>query len=100
MDYNNEYHEDNFSAWGGGNSPPPYGEELLEPAEYKSRMGQINDLLDERLTQTKALKEAPKMLDATDALGVALCHHYQRGKPQNKTKSWQAFISENPDRIK
>lgn len=52
------------------------------------------------LIQLLKIKEAPKMLDATDALGVALCHHYQGGKPQNKTKSWQAFISENPDRIK
>ncbi|MCK5639116.1 MAG: crossover junction endodeoxyribonuclease RuvC [Flavobacteriaceae bacterium] len=52
------------------------------------------------LMQLLNIKEAPKMLDATDALGVALCHYYQGGKPQNKTKSWQAFLSENPDRIK
>ena len=52
------------------------------------------------LIQLLKIKEAPKMLDATDALGVALCHYYQGGNNQQKSKSWQAFISENPDRIK
>lgn len=46
------------------------------------------------------IKELPKLLDATDALGVALCHHYQGGKTQKTTKSWGAFLSENPDRVK
>ena len=52
------------------------------------------------LMQLLKINEAPKLLDATDALGVALCHHYQGGKSEKKTKSWQAFISENPGRIK
>ncbi len=46
------------------------------------------------------IKEAPRLLDATDALAVALCHHYQGGKKLNSKKSWKAFISENPGRIK
>ncbi len=46
------------------------------------------------------LKEIPKLLDATDALAVALCHHYQGGKPQASAKSWKAFLSDNPDRLK
>lgn len=46
------------------------------------------------------LKEIPKLLDATDALAVALCHHYQGGKPQTASKSWKAFLSDNPDRVK
>lgn len=45
-------------------------------------------------------KEAPKLLDATDALAVALCHHYQNGKTETKSKSWEAFVTENPKRIK
>ena len=61
MDYYNEYHEDNFSAWGGGSTPPPAQDCLPEPVETKSRMGQINDLLDERLSQTKAIKEVYNM---------------------------------------
>ena len=52
------------------------------------------------LMQLLKIKEEPKLLDATDALGVALCHYYQGGKSQQKIKSWQAFISENPGRIK
>ena len=43
---------------------------------------------------------APKMLDATDALAVALCHHYNRNSPTAKSKSWKAFINDNPNRIK
>ena len=40
-------------------------------------------------------------LDATDALSVAVCHHYQNGKPINKMKSsWKNFIKENPGRVK
>ncbi len=43
--------------------------------------------------------ETPQFLDATDALAVALCHHFQKDNPALKGKSWQAFVSENPDRI-
>ncbi|WP_099599466.1 crossover junction endodeoxyribonuclease RuvC [Reichenbachiella sp. 5M10] len=42
----------------------------------------------------------PKLLDATDALGVALTHHYQGGKVQSSSKSWKAFLSDNPNRVK
>lgn len=44
--------------------------------------------------------EAPKLLDATDALGVAVCHHFQAGKPARGKKSWGTFLAENPDRLK
>lgn len=46
------------------------------------------------------LKELPKLLDATDALAVALCHHFQRGNTEKKSNSWKSFLKENPDRIK
>jgi crossover junction endodeoxyribonuclease RuvC len=46
------------------------------------------------------IRELPKLLDSTDALAVALCHHYQ-GKPQqSKTKSWESFVKENKDRVR
>lgn len=43
--------------------------------------------------------------DATDAVGVAVCHHmHARTKAltgnNSKKKGWSAFISENPDRMK
>jgi crossover junction endodeoxyribonuclease RuvC len=45
--------------------------------------------------------EDPKLFDATDALGVAMCHYFQVGSPQEKkSKSWGAFLADNPDRIK
>jgi crossover junction endodeoxyribonuclease RuvC len=45
-------------------------------------------------------KETPELLDATDALGVAVCHYFQNGKLEKKTKGWASFLKENPDRIK
>lgn len=41
-------------------------------------------------------------LDATDALGAALCHFYESAKPlaQKGPSSWKDFIARNPDRIK
>ena len=47
-----------------------------------------------------AIKELPKLLDATDALAVAVCHHFQKGAARNKTKSWAAFVKDNPSRLK
>lgn len=44
--------------------------------------------------------DAPKLLDATDALAVALTHHYQGGNAQKSAKSWKAFLNENPGRVK
>jgi crossover junction endodeoxyribonuclease RuvC len=43
---------------------------------------------------------APKLLDATDALAAAVCHHFQKGNPEKKSKGgWGAFIKENPERV-
>lgn len=46
------------------------------------------------------IKDIPKLLDATDALAVALCHHFQGGNSQSGNKSWKSFISDNPNRVK
>lgn len=46
------------------------------------------------------IKEMPKLLDATDALAVAICHHNQSGALKTKTKSWEAFLKDNPERVK
>ncbi len=47
-----------------------------------------------------SIKELPKLLDATDALAVALCHHFQKVGSNRKTKSWETFLKENPKRVK
>ncbi len=52
------------------------------------------------LMQVFGIKELPKLLDASDALGVAVCHHYQNGAEKSKVKSWAAFVKENPARVK
>jgi crossover junction endodeoxyribonuclease RuvC len=41
-------------------------------------------------------------LDATDALGAALCHFYESSRPQVEKgcKSWKDFIAKNPDKVK
>lgn len=41
-------------------------------------------------------------LDATDALGAALCHFYESSKPEiaKGPRSWKEFISKNPSRVK
>ena len=41
-------------------------------------------------------------LDATDALGAALCHFYESSRPSvpKGASSWKEFIAKNPDRVK
>ena len=44
-----------------------------------------------------------RYLDATDALAIALCHHYQQSNPLAGVvgkADWKKFLLENPDRIK
>lgn len=42
------------------------------------------------------------VLDATDALGAALCHFYQGGRPsaEKEYKGWKDYLAKNPDKIK
>lgn len=50
-----------------------------------------------------SFKGNPRQLDATDALAVALCHHYQQCSPLEKKgkglKGWEDFIRKHPGRI-
>lgn len=45
--------------------------------------------------------QMPKLLDATDALAVALTHFYETGKPEvaKGPKSWAEFLAKNPERL-
>jgi crossover junction endodeoxyribonuclease RuvC len=47
-------------------------------------------------------KSKPVYMDASDALAVAVCHHFQQKNIDTgkKQKSWESFISLNPGRIK
>lgn len=46
--------------------------------------------------------QLPTLLDATDALAVALTHYYEGLKPTgvSSAKSWEQFIKQNPGRVK
>ena len=50
------------------------------------------------------LKEETKSYDATDALAVAVCHHFQEnsilGKIGKGFNGWDDFIKKNPGRLK
>ena len=53
------------------------------------------------LGQVLGIKSQQDYLDATDALGAALCHFYQNRLQQPGKKSytgWKAFITDNPGR--
>ena len=61
---------------------------------------QVSAML-QRILQIPDSRMADK-LDATDALGAALCHFYETSKPvrqQVTSHSWKDFINKNPDRI-
>lgn len=65
------------------------------------------------LQHTLNIVDDVKYMDATDAVAVALCHHYQNrtavhlestkvAAPTKKKKAgdWASFVAQNPDRIK
>ncbi|MEO8721796.1 MAG: crossover junction endodeoxyribonuclease RuvC [Ginsengibacter sp.] len=48
--------------------------------------------------------ESPKSFDATDALAVAVCHHFQGNtlsdNSSKKLNGWKDFLVQNPSRVK
>jgi crossover junction endodeoxyribonuclease RuvC len=56
------------------------------------------------LQRILSFTEDPKYLDATDALAVAVCHHYQDNvllkDASKKINGWKDFLVKNPGRIK
>ncbi len=67
----------------------------------------------EILQHTLKFEEDVQFMDATDAVAVALCHHYQSRIPSSESKpgknipgkspkqsDWASFIAANPGRIK
>ena len=61
---------------------------------------QVAHMLRQTLT-LPPVAEVSKFMDATDALAVALCHHYQKGNNAGAVgnKSWGSFLAENPGRL-
>lgn len=58
----------------------------------------------EMLRRLVIFTEEPKHFDATDALAVAICHHFQNGTlpviSAKSSKGWKDFIINNADRIR
>lgn len=63
------------------------------------------------LNLTLNIVEDVRFLDATDAVAVALCHHYEQNalsvktadapkRKASKANGWASFIAKNPERIK
>jgi crossover junction endodeoxyribonuclease RuvC len=56
------------------------------------------------------IDERPKHYDATDALAVAICHHFQsnsltktngaKNKVTKKKNNWEDFIKQNPEKLR
>ncbi len=54
------------------------------------------------LERTLKIRFETEFLDATDALGIAMCHYYQLVNPLSDTDNsttWEKFIKNNPQRI-
>lgn len=54
------------------------------------------------LEKTLDVKLESRHLDATDALAIALCHHYETTSPVKTSAGkggWERFLRENPDRV-
>ncbi|MBA2610374.1 MAG: crossover junction endodeoxyribonuclease RuvC [Bacteroidetes bacterium] len=53
------------------------------------------------LVQILGIEKEQQFLDATDAIGAALCHYYQNKKSGAGAKSytgWKAYLTDNPKR--
>ncbi|KAA9042174.1 crossover junction endodeoxyribonuclease RuvC [Ginsengibacter hankyongi] len=56
------------------------------------------------LQRLLSFEENPRYFDATDALAVAVCHHFQGNSPiagtSKRLNGWKDFLVQNPKRIK
>ena len=84
----------------------------LSVAEYAPRKAKIaicgngaasKEQVAMMIQKTLKVELDPKYLDATDALAIALCHHYQMTSPlvgAGGKSDWKKFLESNPDRVK
>jgi len=86
-----------------------YGIPVTEYAPRKAKMAIVGngaaskEQVSMMLEKTLGVSLDPAHLDATDALAIALCHHYETSSPLRPSSGkggWEKFIKENPDRVK
>lgn len=79
-----------------------------EPMKVKHAITGHGDASKEQVREMlrRTLGIAPELLDdlpldATDALGVAMCHYYETQRPARvqEAKDWKAFVRQNPGRV-
>lgn len=85
------------------------GVEVFEYAPREAKMAIVGngaaskEQVNIMVQKTLKVEFEPRWLDATDALAIALCHHYNTSSPlsagKNKKNSWEAFIKQHPDRV-
>ena len=78
---------------------PPLSVKMAVTGNGQASKDQVANMLKRLLGMSD--DQMPSLLDATDALAVALAHFYETGKPAvaKGPKSWKEFIAKNPDRI-
>ena len=85
-----------------------YGIEVFEYAPRKAKEAVVGNGAASKeqvklmLEKTLGVTLDARHLDATDALAIALCHHYQTSSPLAGLKGasdWARFIEKNPDRV-
>lgn len=86
------------------------GVEVFEYAPREAKMaitgngGAGKEQVNVMVQKTLGVSLDPGHLDATDALAIAMCHHYHVSSPFSGSKggggSWAKFVSDNPERIK
>lgn len=69
--------------------------------------GATKDQVAAMLRTLLGIRELPSSTDATDALAVAVCHHFSRGSVRTSSKpgakgssGWGSFVKNNPGRVK
>lgn len=84
------------------------GVEVFEYAPREAKMAIVGngaaskEQVNIMVQKTLKVEFEPRWLDATDALAIALCHHYATSSPlasKNKKNSWEEFIKQHPDRV-
>jgi crossover junction endodeoxyribonuclease RuvC len=84
-------------------------EENLPTAEYSPRevkqavVGKGNATKEQVRFMVSAILSTPSenmMLDASDALAVAICHCHRSTRSGSRQKDWKAFIEAHPERVR
>jgi crossover junction endodeoxyribonuclease RuvC len=73
------------------------------PREIKKAVtgtgGATKEQVEYMVTKLLNMKEQNELLDATDALAIAICHAGKINSPRSRSRSWKQFVQDNPGKI-